>query len=103
ADSADELVGYHLEKAAGYLGELGMPLADVAAAAGARLGAAGIRAWKRGDAAAAINLLGRAVELLPARDTYRLELMCELAGALRTSGAFERAEAVFTEARDEAA
>jgi DNA-binding SARP family transcriptional activator len=105
-DGSDELVGYHLEQAAGYLGELGAPAEeaeDLAVDAGRRLAAAGIRAWKRGDAAAAVNLLGRAVALLPARDTYRLELMCELGGALRTRGAFERAEAVFTEARDEAA
>ena len=69
-DGSDELVGYHLEQAAGYLGELGAPEQQVtrlAMNAGRRLGAAGIRAWKRGDARATVNLLGRATALLPER------------------------------------
>ena len=105
-DGTDELVGYHLEQAAGYLGELGAPAHEVeelAVDAGRRLAAAGIRAWKRGDATTAVNLLGRAVALLPDQDPDRLELMCELAGALRVAGEFARAEQVFTEARDAAA
>jgi DNA-binding SARP family transcriptional activator len=102
-DRSDELIGYHLEQAAVCLSELGVPSAELAAAAGARLGAAGIRAWKRGDAPTTIGLLDRAIGLLPERDPYRLELMCELGYALLTTGAFARAEAVLTSAREEAA
>jgi DNA-binding SARP family transcriptional activator len=98
---SDELVGYHLEQAYRYgadLGPVGRRLRRLAADAGERLGAAGIRAWKRGDAPATVNLLGRATELLPARDSYRLELMCELAVALQSSGEIGRAEEVLGEA-----
>ena len=67
-DGADELVGYHFEQAYGYLTQLAK-LDDhalrLANAGGERLGRAGIRAWKRADAPAAVNLLSRAVELVP--------------------------------------
>jgi tetratricopeptide (TPR) repeat protein len=105
-DGSEEIVGYHLEQAAGYLRELDAPLEDVgqlSEQAGRRLGNAGIRAWKRGDATTAINLLGRATALLAQHDAHRLELMCELGRASRSAGAFAQAEAVLTEARDEAA
>src|SRR5438105_212543 len=106
ADGPDELVGYHLEQAANYLGELGAPEQQVerlATDAGRRLGAAGIRAWKRGDATATVNLLGRAAALLPEHGPERLALLCELSGALRTAGDYAQAEAVLTEARDTSA
>jgi DNA-binding SARP family transcriptional activator len=102
ADAQDELIGYHLEQAAAFLSELGTPSHDVAAAAGHRLGAAGIRAWKQGDAKTANPLFERAIALLPEAEPYRLELMCELGQTLRLGGRFERAEAVLTEAREEA-
>jgi DNA-binding SARP family transcriptional activator/tetratricopeptide (TPR) repeat protein len=104
-EGPDELVGYHFEQAAGYLGQLGSAAeeAELAAEAGRRLGAAGIRAWKRGDARTAIGLFERAVALLPKRDPFRLELMCELGGALLTAGGFVRAEEVLMSAREEAA
>jgi class 3 adenylate cyclase len=92
---SDELVGYHLEQAYRYgaeLGPVGRRLRRLAADAGERLGTAGIRAWKRGDTPATINLLGRATELLPERDSLRLELMCELGVALRAAGEVSRAE-----------
>ena len=57
---SDELVGYHLEQAYRYGAELrpvGRRLLRLAADAGERLGAAGIRAWKRGDTPATVNLL----------------------------------------------
>ena len=59
---ADELVGYHAEQAHRYRSELraGDPeLPRLASWAGERLAAAGIRAWKRADTPAAVNLLGR--------------------------------------------
>jgi DNA-binding SARP family transcriptional activator len=91
----DELVGYHLEQAYRLRTELGLlsgRARRLAADAGGRLGAAGIGAWKRGDAPAAVNLLGRASELLPERGSVRLELCCELGLALRTAGELSRAE-----------
>ena len=106
ADGSDELVGYHLEQAAGYLRELGAPeeeIAQLADAAGRRLGAAGIRAWKRADATTTINLLERATALLPELDPERLEWMCELGQALRTAGELTRARAAYEAARAQAA
>jgi class 3 adenylate cyclase/tetratricopeptide (TPR) repeat protein len=60
-----EVLGYHLEQAAGYRRELGKPSAADETHAGERLYTAGRRAAERGDAPAALNLLGRAVALLP--------------------------------------
>jgi DNA-binding SARP family transcriptional activator/tetratricopeptide (TPR) repeat protein len=91
----DELVGYHLEQAYGFRLELGRVdgrARRLAADAGVRLGAAGIASWKRGEAPATINLLGRATELLKEHDPFRLELLCELGHALRTGGELARAE-----------
>ena len=62
----DEILGYHLERAARYRDELGLPPdGEVACAARRRLAAAGRRALMRHDFAAAHNLLGRAVALVP--------------------------------------
>jgi tetratricopeptide (TPR) repeat protein len=97
----DELVGYHLEQAYGFRRELGRVdgrARRLAADAGARLGAAGIASWKRGEAPATINLFGRATELLPEQDAFRLELLCELGLALRTAGELARAEEVLARA-----
>ncbi|MEO7296645.1 MAG: adenylate/guanylate cyclase domain-containing protein, partial [Candidatus Limnocylindria bacterium] len=59
----EEIVGYHLEQSARHLGELG-PLNErgraLAIRASSQLGTAGRRARGRGDAPAAVNLLGRA-------------------------------------------
>jgi DNA-binding SARP family transcriptional activator len=82
----DELVGFHLERAA-----LLRPARDrhgrrLAEEAGERLGAAGIGAWKLGDASRAVELLGRAVLLLPAAHVARGELLCELGIAQNTLG-----------------
>ena len=66
--AADEIVGYHLEQAHRYRKELdpGDPVVvGLAKRAGRVLAAAGIGAWKRADARAAANLLGRAASLLP--------------------------------------
>jgi len=84
----DELVGYHLEQAYRLRAELA-PVDEgalaLAEAAGGRLAAAGIRAWKRADAPATVNLLGRARTLLPVGER-RGEVLCELAVALRSVG-----------------
>jgi DNA-binding SARP family transcriptional activator len=100
-DGADELVGYHLEQA--YLYRIELARVDdranrLAHAAGNRLGRAGVRAWKRADAPATTNLLQRAVDLLPAHDPKRRELLCELGLAVRQHGNPDGAEQIFTEA-----
>jgi len=77
----DELLGYHLEQAARYLDDLGQDNADLALAAGERLGAAGRRAFWRGDWRTAAALLERALShTRPYRLDLRLEV--ELAQAL---------------------
>jgi DNA-binding SARP family transcriptional activator len=100
-DGADELVGYHFEQAYRYLSELARPDEHgetLAVGAGERLGAAGIRAWRRADVPAATNLLGRTVALLPRSHPQRSELACELGLALRMQGALKHAETVLEDA-----
>jgi len=104
-EADDELVGYHLEQA--YICRVAVGRTDrharsLAVDAGERLGAAGVRAWRRSDAAAAVNLIGRAVTLLPERHANRPELLCELGVALRHSGRGERAGPNFVEALETA-
>jgi len=99
----DEIVGFHLEQASGYLVEIGSAAdhaSELAGEAGGRLAAAGLRAWRRADTTAAIDLLGRAAELLPPSAVARLELLCELGLALRTAGEIERADTVLQEAAE---
>jgi DNA-binding SARP family transcriptional activator len=98
-DGADELVGYHFEQAFVYLKELSGPeehAEEIAQEGGERLGRAGIRAWKRADAPAAVNLLARAVKLVPDENV----LKCELGTALRASNEMDRAENVLLEAAE---
>jgi len=99
----EEILGYHLEQAYRYRGELG-PIDDagreVGRRASAKLASAGRRAFGRGDAAAAANLLGRAAALLPEADPARIELLPELSEALIERGAFDEAQAALDEARD---
>jgi class 3 adenylate cyclase/tetratricopeptide (TPR) repeat protein len=64
----DEILGYHLERAALYLAELGMPDPSLAEEASRRLAAAGERMYWRGDRRAALSLLRRAVELVDEPD-----------------------------------
>ncbi len=94
---ADELVGYHFEQAFRYLKELARAdehAGELAREGAERLGRAGIRAWKRADAPAAVNLLSRAVDLQPELD----ELACELGTALRVRDQWDRAEEVLSRA-----
>jgi class 3 adenylate cyclase len=94
-DGADELVGYHFEQAYHHLIELAAAnerSQELAAAGGERLGRAGIRAWKRADAPAAVNLLSRARELREDAD-----VTCELALALNVTGQRGRAEEILAD------
>jgi tetratricopeptide (TPR) repeat protein len=90
----EEILGYHLEQAYRYLGELG-PIDDRGREIGAdgarRLAAAGRRARLRGDTGAAVNLLGRSAGLLLELDPRRLALLPELAEAQIDAGRLDEA------------
>ena len=99
----DELVGYHLEHAYLLSVELAPPdrrAQQLAEDGGRRLGAAGMRAWKRSEARGASRLLDRAVALLPNEDEERRSLLCELGIALNTTGETQGADAAFHEAME---
>jgi tetratricopeptide (TPR) repeat protein len=96
----EEILGYHLEHAYRYGAELGPvtePTRTLAVRAAQHLSAAGRRALSRWDVSATVNLLSRAVELLPPGDPTRLELLPDLGIALSQSD-IPRADAVLTEA-----
>ena len=81
ATEYEEVLGYHFERAYWYRVEVGR--ADAAALAVAheaaeRLGSAGRRAFGRGDGPAGVNLISRAVALLPAEDPLRVALVPNL-------------------------
>jgi DNA-binding SARP family transcriptional activator len=94
----EEIVGYHLEAAARYRVELGLPPdAALAARAAARLLSAGRRAVARDDMPAAMSLLARGLELLAADDPARCDAAWYLTVALFESGELTRAEEVASE------
>ncbi len=101
----EAILGYHLEQAFRYLGELG-PIDDAGAALGRdgarRLSSAGRRAFARGDMHAAANLFGRAAALLPNDDAQREALLPELGEALMELGEFVQARSVLEEAMESA-
>ncbi len=74
----DEIIGYHLEQAFRYRAELG-GVDDAGRLLGRRaaehLGSAGRRAFMRSDAPAGVNLISRAVSMLPPSDPLRVELV----------------------------
>jgi class 3 adenylate cyclase/tetratricopeptide (TPR) repeat protein len=97
----EEILGYHLEQAQRYLGELG-PLDDKGRELGRdgsrRLASAGRRAFARGDMHAAASLLRRAVALLAESDPLRLPLLPELGEVLLEVGQFADARAAVEDA-----
>ncbi|MES2992405.1 MAG: adenylate/guanylate cyclase domain-containing protein [Pseudomonadota bacterium] len=97
----EEILGYHLEQAHRYLGELG-PLDEQGLATGIdaarRLTGAARRAFARGDMHAAANLYRRSTALLPADHAQRLALLPELGETLMELGDFDDARAVLDEA-----
>jgi len=97
----EEILGYHLEQAQRYLGELG-PLdekgRELGRDAARRLSSAGRRAFARGDMHAAANLLRRATAILAEPDPLRLPLLPELGEVLLEMGQFADARAVVDQA-----
>jgi class 3 adenylate cyclase/tetratricopeptide (TPR) repeat protein len=86
----EEIVGYHLEQAYRLGVEVGRPRHDLAERAGRLLGAAGRRALSRGDVAAGLGLLERALAVLDESATGRPELTAWLATACMQSGDLAR-------------
>jgi class 3 adenylate cyclase/tetratricopeptide (TPR) repeat protein len=105
ATEYEEILGYHLEQAHRYLTELA-PLdlhgRALALDGSRRLASAGRRAFARGDAPAAANLLERAVALLADEAEARIDLLPDYGEALLQVGRFADAEAVLDEAIEQA-
>jgi class 3 adenylate cyclase/tetratricopeptide (TPR) repeat protein len=97
----DEIAGYHLEQAYRCLAELG-PTGDraqrLAEQASERLSASGRQAYARADTPAAINLLERAIALLPSNDRRRVSLLTFLGRALMEAGDLARSDSLLSEA-----
>jgi class 3 adenylate cyclase/tetratricopeptide (TPR) repeat protein len=96
----EEILGYHLERACRLRAELGsVDERDrtIARRASERLGAAGKRSYERGDTAAAINLLSRAVELTPPQGADRVRLGLSLGRSLAWAGKEVKALGVLEE------
>jgi class 3 adenylate cyclase/tetratricopeptide (TPR) repeat protein len=95
----DEILGYHLERTYRYreeLGTVGEETRAIAERAVVRLATAGGRAHARGDVAAAVTLLGRALELTPP-EARELERELDLADALVSGGRLAEAETSLAE------
>src|SRR5262249_27051183 len=106
AIEVEEVVGYHLEQAYRYLALLG-PLDGHGEALGReaaeRLGGAGRRAFAGGDTHAALNLVSRAVALLPSTDARLLELVPNVRVVQGARARLGWADRVLTEAVEAAA
>jgi class 3 adenylate cyclase/tetratricopeptide (TPR) repeat protein len=101
AGAADELLGYHLERAVVLrreLGETEASTAALAARAASSLSAAGRRAAQRDDHAAASALLARAVALVDADEAARGALLPALGASLFEAGRMADAARVLDEA-----
>lgn len=96
----EEILGYHLEQAHRFRGELGRADTALARRAADRLGAAGRRALARGDVPAALNLLGRSIALV---EDARAEVLYALGIARKEAGEFEAAERALSDAIERAA
>jgi class 3 adenylate cyclase/tetratricopeptide (TPR) repeat protein len=101
----EEILGYHLEQAHGYLTDLGTQddhVRELGVRAATLLASAGRRAFGRGDMPAAANLLRRAAALLPEDDEKRLALLPPLGEAFMETGEFPWAEVYLEEAVEQA-
>jgi len=102
----DEIVGYHFAQAHDYRSERegdSDHTRYLARKSAERLSAAGRRSLEREDHPAAVQLLGRALDLLPEADPMRRGLLPPFGSALAALGQVERAEALLSEAIEEAA
>ena len=101
----DEIVGYHLEQAFRYRGELG-PLTDrdreTGQRAGTLLARSGRRALDRGDRRAAAILLERADGLLPTPSAEHVHALLDLGRSHTEVGSYQNGRALFERARAEA-
>jgi class 3 adenylate cyclase/tetratricopeptide (TPR) repeat protein len=105
AGEYEEIVGHHLEQAYKALSELSPPnerIRTLGRRASVPLASAGRRSFARGDMHAAVNLLSRALALIPAEDPIRPELLPDLAFALLEIGDFTPMKQVVDEATDAA-
>jgi predicted ATPase/DNA-binding SARP family transcriptional activator/class 3 adenylate cyclase len=97
----EEIVGYHLEQAhrfRGELGETGSATEALAARAHRWLESAGRRATRRSDRAAAVTLLERAAALTSGDTAHRAALLADLGGAQIEAGRLADAGSVLAEA-----
>jgi class 3 adenylate cyclase len=100
----EEIIAYHLEQAYRYRIELGPPDAHAQALgerAGTLLANAGERADDRADVGATVDLLGRAVELLP-DGPRRRRLLSRFGNRVYETGDAPRAERILADAIAEA-
>jgi DNA-binding SARP family transcriptional activator/class 3 adenylate cyclase len=87
----DEIAGWHLEQAVRYTREMRRAVvSELEHRAVERLFSAGMRAGRRGDDAAAITLLTRALELAAQSDPLRSRIAVELAPLLQGKDDFAR-------------
>ncbi|HEX5879061.1 MAG TPA: adenylate/guanylate cyclase domain-containing protein [Actinomycetota bacterium] len=99
----DEIAGHHFEQAYRYLeqlGRVGPREVELARRGATRLASGGRRAMGRDDPPAAVNLLSRALDLLPTGDPDRVGSLLDLGDALAEAGEWRRAHEVLTEAVD---
>jgi class 3 adenylate cyclase/tetratricopeptide (TPR) repeat protein len=99
----DEIAGHHFEQAYRYLeqlGRVGPRELELARRGATRLASGGRRAMGRDDPPAAVNLLSRALDLLPTGDPDRVGSLLDLGDALAEAGEWRRAHEVLTEAVD---
>jgi class 3 adenylate cyclase/tetratricopeptide (TPR) repeat protein len=97
----DEIVGYHLEQASRLRGEAASGderSREAGARAAGKLGAAGRRAFDRGDLRAAAALLGRADALLPPSSTERVPILLDLGVVHEREGRYAEALAILGDA-----
>jgi tetratricopeptide (TPR) repeat protein len=95
------MLGYHLEQAALYLGELGEPAESLRPRAARHLGRAGVRAFERLDFHAARNLLERSLELTADDDPQRVQYVATLAETVYGAGDLALCRQLLGEAIDE--